>query len=339
MAMPSPSKTWYALSDKALASTVSAAAAANSYLHALFKTLIGQNHGSYTAGANGAPPSGSYWTVEFTCNGTTASSSDNFNNTFNNAEWVSNTAGSAHSWFVLKSPTAMLDGPWYLLVSKNSATATSWKIELSKSAYSGGTTTADPTSAGNVSSTGTVQRFDTSSTTAGKTHFMVEANGSFWFFGSRDGSGLISTWDSLNELAQTQPSGDSYRVFGYCGFSASGLFSSIATQSITGAQVLGFQRTGAAQVSSQMALTAHLFNITELNGINNEAEGVRGGLVSSTLAASQLVRGVIPDLYQMTTALTNGSNNPSAAAPVWIAIGSTSTGGKVALPFCGNMSL
>lgn len=342
MPMPAPSKTHYALANKALANVTTAANAANSYLHAMIKTVTGVNHGTYTAGPNGVPPASSYWTCVLSSNGTVAGAGDNFSAGYVAGEWLSNTAGNPHSWFVLQSPAApdILDGPWYILVTKNSATATTWTVSISKTAWTGGTTTADPTNAGTVSTTTATGHFNVSSTTAGKTHFLVDAKGNFWFMCSRDGSQIIETWDIFTELEQTQPSGDAFRAIMYTGFLANGLFSGVHNgTSISGSPVLGFHRNGTAASSNLLIAFTNMSGLTELNGINSDAEGVRGGLVYSSLSGNQCIRGYIPDLYQMTTALTNGSNNPDNITPVWSAIGSTSTGGKVAIPFGATMSL
>lgn len=341
MAMPAPSKTWYGLVNKVLADTATAALAANSYLHAMLKTLKGVTTG-YTAGTTGAPPSSSYWTVELSSNGTVAGAGDNFSAAFVAGEWLSAAGAVAHSWFVMKSnPTpGILDGPWYMLVSKDSGTATTWRVSLSKTAWTGGSITADPTNAGIVSSTGSVAAFHASSTTAGKTHFITDAKGNFWFYVSRDGNQTLETFDSFNELVETQPSGDTHRVIGYRNHIANGIWSAVnAGQTLSGAAILGFQRTGAAQISSQLIIAGQNMSLGELNGINSEVEGVRHGLVFSTLIGSQMIRGYIPDLYLITTAATNGSNTPDAINPIWTAMGSTTTGGKMAIPLPGVLSL
>jgi hypothetical protein len=342
MAMPAPSKTWYGLVNKVLANNSTAANCANSYLHALLKTLLGSTTG-YTAGTTGAPPASSNWTCELSSTGAVAGAGDNFSTAYVAGEWLSNTPGSAHSWFVLKSPASagILDGPWYMLWSKDSATATTWRVSLSKTAFAAGTTTADPTNGGVVSTTGTVIAFHASSTTAGKTHFLVDAKGNFWFFVSRDGGQVLETWDSLNELTETQPSGDAHRVIGYRQHIAAGIFSSSATGTlILGTPILGFQRTGLAQVSNQMIISgADISGLNELNGINSEVEGVKYGLVYSITPGSMLIRGYIPDLYQISTAPSNGSNSPDAVSPIWTAMGATLTGGKVALPLPNVLSL
>lgn len=342
MAMPAPSKTYYALANKPLANVTTAANAANSYVHAFLKTVTGLNHGTYTAGPTGAPLASSYWTCILSSNGTTAGAGDNFNNTFTTGEWLSNTAGNPHSWFVLQSPASpgLTDGPWYILVTKNSATATTWTVSISKTAWTGGTISADPTNAGIVSTTGTSQHFNAASTTAGKTHFLVDAKGSFHFLSSRDGSQVIDAWDIFTELEQTQPAGDSFRCIGYSGFNTSGIFSAVGNgTSFSGGAVLGFHRNGVAGASNIFVSWTNMLSFTELNGINSDAEGVRGGLVYSGLTGNQCIRGYVPDWWQMTTALTNSSNNPDSVTPIWSALGSTTTGGKVAIPFCGTMSL
>lgn len=342
MSIPAPSTVKYGQLNKALANVTTAANACNSWLHSWMKGITGTVLTGFTNGTTGAPPTSSRWSVLLSSNGTTAGAGDQFSAAYVAGEWLSNTAGNAHSYFVLQSPSTpgILDGPWYILVSKNSATATTYTVSLSKTAWTGGTTTADPTNAGTVSTTGAVQLFNASSTTAGKTHFYVDAKGNFFVMCSRDGSGVVETGFLFTELEQTQPSGDAHRVIGYITHSASGVFASINNGSnLTGQSILGFQRNGAAQASSQMQITSHNFPLTELNGINSDVEGVKGGLVISTLTANQCVRGYIPDLYQCCTAPVNGANYPDTTNPIWSAIGAAATGGKMLIPLPGVMSL
>lgn len=336
MAIDAPESTRYGLANKALADVTTAARACDSWLHAIFKALTGTVVTGFTAGTGGAPPSSSFWTVERTCNGTTASAADNFNNTFTAAEWVSNTAGNTHSWFVIKSPVSpgISDGPWYMMISKDSATATTYRVAISKTAFAGGTTTANPTNAGTVSEVQT-SLFNTSSTTAGYAHLMTDAKGNFWALCSRVGSGVVETGIIFTEFQQPQASGDSYRVICYAMHSTSGLFSSVHVgTNISGTGILGFQKDGTAVGSSQIVISAHnLTGFTEL-GMSNNVEGLKFGLVYSTKASNMCVRGWIPDTYQVTGAVANGASYPDTTDPIWTSVGSTSTsGGKVLIPF------
>ena len=341
MTISNPATTKYGLANKALADVTTAALACNSFLHAFFKAITGTDVSGFTAGTGGAPPASSFWTVERTCNGATASAADNFTNAFTAAEWVSNTAGNAHSWFVIKSPTSpgITDGPWYMLVSKDSATATTYRVSISKTAFAGGTTTANPTNAGTVSEV-QASLFNASSTTAGYTHLMADAKGNFWALCSRVGSGVVETGIIFTELEQSRSSGDSYRAICYAAHSTSGIFSGVHTgTNISGTGVLGFQRDGTAVASSQLIISAHdLTGFTEL-GLSNEVEGLKFGLVYSTKTANMGVRGWLPDLYQCTTAVANASSYPDTTNPLWTAIGSATTGGKILIPFPNVLTL
>lgn len=342
MSIPAPSTQKFGLANKTLANVTTAANACNSWLHQLLKTLLGSTTG-FTAGTGGAPPSSAYWTIESSSNGTTASTADNFSAAYVAGEWLSNTAGNAHSWFVIKSPASpgILDGPWYILVSKDSATATTYRVSLSKTAWNtNGTATADPTNGGTVSTTGSTSQFNPSSTTAGKSHFYCDAKGNFAFMCSRDGAGLVETLFMFSELEQNQPSGDTLRAIGYIAHSTSGIFNQVNSGSnLSGASILGFQRNGAAHASSQLIITSHNIPLTELNGINSDVEGFKWGFVISTLTGNQAVRGCVLDMYQCTTGITNGANYPDTINPIWSAIGSTSTGGKMLIPMPNVLAL
>lgn len=341
MPMPSPSTTKYGALNKVLANVTTAANACNSWLHAFLFGITGTLTG-FTNGTTGALPASSQWTCELSSNGTTAGSGNNFNATYASGEWVSNTGGNAHSWFVIKSPATagILDGPWYILVSKNSATATTYTVSMSKTAWTGGSTTADPTNAGVVSTTTALGLFHASSTTAGKTHIYVDAKGNFWCGCSRDGSGVVETVFLFTELEQNQPSGDTNRVIGYIAHNASGVFSSVNNgTNISGSNVLAIHRNGVAQASNMQISSHTISSFTELNGITSEVEGIKWGMVYATLTGNMLVKGWIPDMYQCTTAITNGSNSPDTTNPIWSAIGSATTGGKMLIPLPGVMSL
>jgi hypothetical protein len=272
-------------------------------------------------------------------NGTVAGAGDNFNNTFNNAEFPNSAAG-ARMWCQLQSPAGMLDGPWYMLIAKDNASATTWTVAYSKTQWTGGTTTANPTNAGNVSSQ-SLAHFNTASVVAGKVHCLLDANGSFYFYCSRDGSGLIETWDIWQQLEQNQPTGDAYRCIGYSGHNTAGIFSQVNQGSnINGTGVFGFHRNGVATASSNLVIgVVNISGLTELNGINSDAEPIKSGHVYSTLASNQCIRGFVPDFYQVTSALTNASNHENNVTPKWSAFGSASTGGKVAQPFPCTLSL
>jgi hypothetical protein len=112
-------------------------------LWALGSMLLG-NLGGFTLGL---------WTLDSSCNSITASAPasgiDNLHlkspAVYTASDWVHAAAASPHSWYVLKSP--LMNGiNWYMLVASDTATATSATIALAKTPFTGGTTTANPTS-------------------------------------------------------------------------------------------------------------------------------------------------------------------------------------------------
>lgn len=343
MSMPAVSVTKYGLVNKVLPDVTTAARACNSWIWSWLKAITGTVVSGFTAGTGGAPPASSNWTWERSSNGTTAGAGDNFSNTYVDGEWLSAAGAVAHSWAVVKSPVTngILDGPWYIFISKNSGTATTYTVSLSKTAWTGGSITADPSNAGTVSTTGATGLFNVSSTTAGKTHLYMDAKGNFFILCSRDGTGVCETGFLFTELEQTQPSGDSNRVFGYITHSTSGIFANINNgTNLSGANMLGFQRDGTAQTSSQMVLTAHnISGFTELNGINSDVEGIKYGMILCTKTANMCIKGFIPDIFQVTSAPTNGANHPDTTNPLWSALGSSSTSGKVLIAMPAVMSL
>ncbi len=91
------------------------------------------------------------WTIYTTSDGTapgTGTTGDGVDHlhllgSFTTGDWLHNTAGNAHSWAVIKSPT-MNGTNFYLTFSFDSATTSVATTKISKNAPTGGTNTANP---------------------------------------------------------------------------------------------------------------------------------------------------------------------------------------------------
>ena len=218
--MPTLSKTYYSSNNRALDDTSTAARVAASVLFALKATLMGQVSG--TDGPEGARPVGSYWTLYASSDSSTAGvdSTDRIGSTFNAAKWVRVAAGGTpHTWFVLKSPTTLLDGPWYLCVDYIGADDHHFSIGISRQPFSGGapTTSARPTSTNE--SFFTAQDFNDASVNPGKTHYTCDDNGGFWFDMSRNGVGFTQLTIAVLPLIDARSS-DAARSVLFCSFNA-----------------------------------------------------------------------------------------------------------------------
>lgn len=298
-----------------------------------FKGILTGALSGYTNGPNGAPPAASYWTIHSSSDGVTAGVGDNLGGVvFTAAKWVRAAAGVAHSWFVLQSPSlpGLTDGPFYVLVSFGTASDQNVVIAISKTAFSGGTITADPTAAGQ--STYTTFQMHPNTTTNGKTHFLVDGRGSFWFFSSKNATGYAHACVAVQSLTETRPSNDVGRTVLLAQFTDSGRGAPNITQttSLRGFHMDGTAATGAnlnmayLGVSSSNALVT---NITQLNGADSKLDSVACCYVCSSLAGQMGIRGRIKDAWQVASGQNNGAGDPADTAPVRVVMGG------LALPF------
>jgi hypothetical protein len=192
------------------------------------KLMAGQVSG--TNGPDGAPPVGSRWTVVSSSNGTTSGASDNWSTV---ADIVQAAAGVAHSWVVLQSPTALDGGTaWQVCIDLSSATTTQCIIAIAKTAFTGGSTTARPTSVDEVASV--VAQTTLTTVTALGTHRLsrvTTAGGAFHILHITAGSGTgFHTIFGVKKLVGAGTT-DAHKV----GF----FFESVATTRGSGGIVMG----------------------------------------------------------------------------------------------------
>lgn len=316
------SKTWYTSANLAWADTTTALRANASILFALKGLLTQALTG--TAGTGGQPPASAAWTVDSSSDGTTASAGDNLGGgVFTAGKWVRAPAASAHSWFVLKSPVSsgILDGPWYLMISFGTNSDSNIIIGISKTQPTGGTTTADPTSA-------TAQSFFTSAAflpsvaAAGKSHIVMDAKGSFRYHYSLNGSNRFVGYGSFEELVETKAN-DTARVCliwdmlnsgtgaprfattnlgqGYRGYANDGV---TALTSSSG-RILSLQWNGNSDASTR----------TTVNATDSKADGLPVAYLYDATASHLGMRGRIPDVWYMGATVAVGAGSPTGAAP------------------------
>jgi hypothetical protein len=272
-------------------------------------TLTGEN------GSDGAPPLSSRWSLYSSSDGhATAGLGDNINfTTFTPANWVPASAGTPHTWFVLQSPATVLDGPWYLIVSLVSANNAGWA--LTKTAPTGGTLTTDPT--GPVqASTGIGVMAGT--LTAGKNHLVVDADGNFWFWSSRNGRGWPDFLLVGSSLAEARATGDVARFVVYGNYDPS---YPGAGQTLAGngtASPLGLLSNGTAAMGGGSRMLTMYLSGTALWNIISTTNVLDGKLdafpMPSWVFSSAQNRGRIPDIWGVGGAVPNGSVDPSTGA-------------------------
>lgn len=178
-------QTWQQLVNKKM-STVSAAEADKNYIFFLKHFLTGQY--SEQTGWTGK------WSVYYSCDGTTAGTAgdnvDRWGSSFNAAKIVQATAGSAHSWMVLYKTIGSYT--WYIILDCDRASTPFIDFVFCKTAPTGGSTTARPTSTDEFGHT----NLQMSMNTAGQyAHGLLTTDGScFVIMPSVQGTGLKYPW-------------------------------------------------------------------------------------------------------------------------------------------------
>ncbi len=229
-------KTWYTWTDYPCPDVSSVAGQLKSFMWILKAMLKGEITGP-NVGPEGAAPSSSNWTVYYSCDGATAGTAndgvDRWGATYDATKLVTTTAAAAHSWMVVKSPAAL--GPYYLCLDLVSANASWGNIAFAKTAFTGGTTTARPTSTDEVTwLAGQMVDSNPWSVPGGRYHRCIDANGNFWLFSSKNGSNSITGAYGVQTLKNLRMASDTWPVVGCFEYNASG-----ALKYGSGSSVLG----------------------------------------------------------------------------------------------------
>lgn len=327
------SKTWYTTANRALDDVTTAQRMASSALFALYGTLLGYVSG--TDGPEGARPSSVYWTLAGSSDSSTAGidATQRIGTSYNNAKWVNVAAGGTpHTWFVLQSPSGLLDGSWYLCVDWIGTDVEHATFVVSKNVFSGGSTSARPTSVNEAALTG--QAFIETTVAACKSYLSTDANGGFWFLLSRNGQGLFQFMLSVQPLVEARSSGDSGRTVMLCyqGTSSPGApqaSSSLTLRGVTQDASAGVISTTMLLVGPQLSNTG-AWNPTTTNSIDSQIDSLPTVYVNDTTAAHHGIRGRIPDCWWIATQVAVGSTVPSAGTVERITAGTMQIPGSVA---------
>lgn len=330
------SKTWYTTANRALDDVTTAQKMASSALFALYGTLAGYVSG--TDGPEGARPSSVYWTLAGSSDSSTAGidATQRIGTSYNNAKWVNVAAGGTpHTWFVLQSPSGLLDGPWYLCVDWIGASVETATFVISKNAFTGGTTSARPTSTNEAALTG--QLFIESVVAACKSYFSTDANGGFRFLLSRNGQGIFQFYLGIESLVEARTSGDSGRTLMFCQQTTSAR--GAGTQE-TSMSVRGLAQDGTtALVSTIGTLFETTFSATGgswgtsstgTNSIDSQVDALPMGWVYDNTTSHKGIRGRLPDWWAVAAQVAVGSTVPSTGSPERIIAGTIMIPGSVA---------
>jgi hypothetical protein len=190
-------KLWsFCLNTVRTADFSSVAAVSKSILLSLKNMLIANgviftdDYGSPTS-----PPG--KWSIYYSCDGNTAgTANDGVDRWLNNLSITRATAGSAHSWMVLKSPTMSTatfqpGAPLYMILDASGTTdQVMLNLTFSKAAPTGGTTTARPTATDEW--THGITALNDNTATEHSLFLALASSGAFWFGSSKRGQGYIA---------------------------------------------------------------------------------------------------------------------------------------------------
>lgn len=261
----------------------------------------------------------SVWTCDYSCDSTTAGTAgDGVDRWTTFANVVGNTTGVAHSWIVLRNVNSGL----YLLIDYNS-TGDTLRVEVSKVAFTGGTTTTSPTSTAGWCFGSTTTGTGVSVTLIGDNaagnlnyaHFTTTDDGRFFFHASRTGLTVFSAFLALLPSVNAR-GGDSYNWFAIGHASSGGRGAPAHANLIAAAGCSSRAPNGSAPVTvgGVQSVTfgssayAGSYGVDALSG-----DYLAYPMFVMSLSPQVAYRGQIPDVYVIGTATVGGSI-PSAAA-------------------------
>ncbi len=335
------SKAWYTSANRASDDVSTAARKAASELFALYGLLMGSISG--TDGPEGARPSSVYWTLYGSSDASTSGidSTNRIGTSFNSAKWVNVAAGGTpHTWFVLQSPSGLLDGPWYFCVDYIGADVEHATFILSKNAFSGGspTTSARPTATNEMAVT--AQAFTETTAAASKSYFVTEPNGGFVFMSSRNGQGIWQFGIAILPLAEARSSDTARTVmFVQQITSGSGVFQDVASghtlfRMLASDSSAGGTNTVGSMVPQFTAATntVTFWNLgaTGTNALDAKVDALPVVYIYDSLAGHAGVRGRLPDFWVTARQVAVGSVFPSTGTQERIVTSSWMIPGSVA---------
>lgn len=212
MTVPTLSRAWYSRGNIPFPDT-STIALQNKSLTWLIKASLMNQISTGQIGAEGTRPSSSNWTCEYSCDGTTAGTAgdhvDRFTGAFDASKIVyANAGGTAHSWFVLKSPVTGWQNPIWMLIdcigTAGTTEASRTTVLFSTTAFTGGSTTTAPTSTESWAACGIQDGYGmvgiylgNRTVLANNFHFVCDANGMWFIATNLIGSTVLGVFDRL----------------------------------------------------------------------------------------------------------------------------------------------
>lgn len=331
--MPSWNRTWYTQMNMTDPDTSSATNAAKGMFWSIKAALLGQLTG--TAGPEGAPSAGYYWTCEGSSDSSTAGmdATDRMTSTYTLSKIVQASSG-VHTWIVLKSPSGMPGGPYYLCLDYVSTGAQVIRAYGARAAFTGGSTSARPTSTKEWDIGGAAEFAITDNAAATyRSHLAISANGDFYMAFNKSGSNFF--WGALAFVGlDNTRSGDTTKaVTLMTPFSASGAF---VTPYLSTTKVMARTYNDGASVANGSICMMDYYTgsspaswttvATAVNAADSKADPLPLFVHDKTSGAMG-VRGTMPDCWHTGGQLAHGSVEPASGDIKHVSIG------QIMMPF------
>ncbi len=330
------SRLYYTQANAVLEDVTTALRVAQSIVFSLKSFIKGVKTG--TTGTSGTPPVGSVWTVVGSSDGATAGldGTDRWTNTFDATKLLRAAAASNHSWIVMQSPSTIstLGVPFYLLISLGTNSDARILVRASKTAFTGGSITADPTSVDSTDFSVFNLLADINAQPSRCT-YVTDAVGNFFVVWSRNGIGVFHTMIAFQ--AWTPMVGDAYpftiifdsraaqrgaldSVGAVYSASAANTGEGCAMRSPTGSVING-SGEGTGIMFPQSASWANRTNVNQGTG-RHDAVACITYFYQSTGSIGG-VRGIIPDWWIANSSKPVGNCEPTVGDTEHMMVGNT----------------
>lgn len=316
--IPARTKVYSTRSNIPIYDNSSAAGVSKSVIWNLKACLMDQvTSGSLT----GVRDSSSVWTCRYSCtgavSGTVDDGVDRWGSSYTPGNITQAASTSNHSWIVLHNSASACD----ILISTNSATASSFRVALSKNGFSGGGLNWDPTATdvlnfGSTSQASTTTAAAISDTATGNfnwCHFTTSTDGQFFFTCSRTGLGIFTTFICFIQTTNADAS-DTRNQYTYMVGSTSGR--GVPVEAGVSSTSFSSLLPNASAVTSAGGPSSTTFGATKYTGTYG-VDALTGNylvfpIFAASLAAQIAFRGQFPDMFYVGTA-TVGSAYPSGS--------------------------
>lgn len=253
--------------------------------------------------------------------GSAPNNTDLWGASFNSAKLVRNTAGSNHSWILLRNATLGFD----FCIDLSSAQDYQLNFAFSKNQMTGGSATARPAHANEW--TYANQQIEAASITAGKFHAIMSTSGDFHIKISTDGSGLFTAAISFFSLQNTHAD-EACNGFSYVDYlsNGTGVWGSALINATGSTKCKGrnFDNSAAVTWLTPIPNTgsgASIFAATQMGTTDATPDGAVNSssdfpcILFVDTASHKSIRGRIPDIFLAPESSAVGLSEPASGPP------------------------